>query len=71
MDDKEKLKFLQKMGFSVSRLGDSEADKAKKAKRENFIEKSDLVALARKFDVAPAPQKTQSLDEFLNEQGGK
>ena len=63
------MKFLQKMGFSVSRLGDSEADKAKKAKRDNYIEKSDLMALARKFDVAPAPKKTQSLDEFLKEEG--
>ena len=69
MNEKEKLKFLQKMGFSVSRLGESEEDKKKKGIKDNRVDRSDLLSLARKFEVAPTQKKTQSLDDFLKEEG--
>ena len=71
MNEKEKLKFLQKMGFSVSRLGESEEDKKKKGIKDNRVDRSDLLSLARKFEVAPTQKKTQSLDDFLKEEEGK
>ena len=63
------MKFLQKMGFSVSRLGESEEDKKKKGIKDNRVDRSDLLSLARKFEVAPTQKKTQSLDDFLKEEG--
>jgi hypothetical protein len=57
------------MGFSVSRLGESEEDKKKKGIKDNRVDRSDLLSLARKFEVAPTQKKTQSLDDFLKEEG--
>lgn len=65
------MKFLQKMGFSVSRLGESDEEKKKKGIKDTRVDRSDLLALARKFEVAPNQKKTQSLDEFLKEEEGK
>ena len=71
MNEKEKLKFLQRMGFSVSRLGESDEDKKKKDIKDTKVDRSDLMALAAKFDAAPNQKKTQALDEFLKEEEGK
>lgn len=70
------MKFLQKMGFSVSRLETSEEEKKKKEKKDNRVDRSDLLALARTFNVRPnggtTQKKQETLDEFLaREEGAK
>lgn len=69
MDHKEKMAFLKKMGMSVSRM-DVDVE-AKKKKAANRVEKSDLLALARTFNVHPAGSKPkqQTLNEFLAVEG--
>ena len=63
------------MGFSVSRLGTNEEEKKNKEKKDNRIDKSDLLSLARTFNVHPgggtAPKKQETLDEFLAREGDK
>lgn len=71
MDDKEKLKFLQKMGFSISRLSDSNEDIKTKNKKQintqvDLPDKKDLLFVGKIFDVTP--QKSQSLTDFLKEE---
>jgi hypothetical protein len=71
MNEKEKIEFLRKMGFSVSRLGSDDARKKEKKERpDTRIDKSDLLALARKFDVVPDQKKPQTLDAFLEQEDG-
>lgn len=62
------------MGLSTSRMEPSEEEK-KKNRKDNRIDKSDLLSLARMFNVHPgggtAPKKQETLDEFLAKEGGK
>jgi len=72
MDDKERLAFLKQIGFSVGRIHtEKEEKKAKQQRIDTRVEKSDLMALARKFDVAPTPKKAQTFEEFVKEEEGK
>jgi len=65
MDSKEQMAFLKRMGLSVSRL-DIDVE-AKKKKIDNRVDKSELVSLARIFNVqTSATKKEQTLTEFLD-----
>lgn len=72
MDEKEKLKFLRQMGLSVGR-GDVESPENKKEKKDTRVDKSDLIALARIFNMHPQGQhkKQQTLTEFLDQEEKK
>jgi hypothetical protein len=64
MNEEEKKAFLRKMGYSGSCLRNDEIKKSEK--KDNRFDKSELLALSRKFDVVPNNvQKQQSLSEFL------
>lgn len=67
MEEKEKLAFLKRMGLPVGRLGKSDEDIRKRNKTDTRVDKSDLIALARMFDVTPTKKPIQTLDEFLKE----
>ena len=72
MDDKERLAFLKQMGLSVGRLHtEKEEKKTTKQRKDTRVEKSDLIALARKFDVTPTPKKAQTFEEFAKEEEGE
>jgi hypothetical protein len=77
MDEKETAKFLKSMGFAPGALRDTSQDKvgSNKPRLDNRVDKADLLALARKFDVAPgksaaAAPKEQTLEEFLKKEEG-
>jgi hypothetical protein len=67
MDSKEKIKFLRQMGLPVGRIESDEEIRKKKERKDNQIDKSDLKALARIFNVHPNGPKRpqQTLTEFL------
>lgn len=67
MDEKEKHEFLKRMGLSAGRMGKSDEDVRKRNRTDTRVDKSDLIALARMFDVTPKQKKVQTLDEFLKE----
>lgn len=68
MDEKERLEFLRRMGLPVGRLGKTDEEIRRRTRVDNRVEKSDLLALAKTFDVLPERKKPQSLDEFLKEE---
>lgn len=68
MDDKEKLQFLKKMGFSVSRLTEPQDTTKRREPKDNRVDKSELQSLARIFNIR-GQTRQQSLSEFLTEQG--
>ena len=70
MDDKERLAFLKKMGFSVGRIH-TEKEEKKQRRTDTRVDKSDLIAMARKFDVVPTPKKAQTFEEFVKEEEDK
>lgn len=65
MTDKEKIAFLKKMGISGSVVSDASI-KQKKEKKDLRVDRSELINLARKFDVIPKGKKQESLAEFLD-----
>ena len=69
MDDKEKLAFLKKMGFSVGRLNNTEEEK-KRQRQNNRFDKSDIIALAKIFNVTSEPKKPQTFEEFAKKEEG-
>jgi hypothetical protein len=68
MDPKEKMKFLRQMGLSTMRIESEEEIKKRKERKDNQVDKSDLKALARIFNVHPNGPKRpqQTLTEFLS-----
>lgn len=58
------------MGFPISRLEMSEEEK-KKEKKDNRVDRSELLSLARTFNVLGSPKKQETLDEFLAKEGNK
>jgi hypothetical protein len=69
MDQKEKLKFLKKMGFQISRLEPTEEEIKNKGKVNNRVDRSEILAIARTFDVIPEKKKQQNLEAFLQKEG--
>jgi hypothetical protein len=51
MDPKEKMKFLRQMGLSTMRIESEEEIKKRKERKDNQVDKSDLKALARIFNL--------------------
>jgi hypothetical protein len=71
MDDKVRREFLRKMGMPEgSGTATKEKEKGSSEKRrDNRFDKSALLTLAQKFDVAPTPKKPQTFEEYLKEKG--
>lgn len=68
MNEDEKKAFLKKMGMSGSILTHESLNTKKKEKKDNRIDRSELMYLARKFNVHPdAKNKPKTLTEFLEE----
>lgn len=69
MDEAEKKAFLKKMGFGGSALAaiSKDEDKKKKEKVDNRVDRSELLAVARIFNMHPNGNKpkTQTLEEHL------
>jgi len=66
MNDKERRDFLKSMGLPAGCLVDK---KGSSPAKDNRIDKSSILALARKFDVAPTPKKPQTFEDYLKEKG--
>jgi hypothetical protein len=69
MDETEKKAFLKKMGFGGSALAafTKDEDKKKKEKTANRVDRDDLLAVARIFNMHPNGNKAKipTLEEHL------
>jgi len=70
MDQKEKLEFLKKMGFQISRIEPTEDDLKNKRKfNNNRVDIAEILTLAKTFDVTPVKKKQQTIEAFLQKEG--